>query len=142
MRARAAALVLVVACANKATPPAAQPVQQPITPCVRERPVKLRVRPDKATTVETPVELTLPTDILVSVIRSGKSLTMYEVSVCTGARPFVGHVARSTGFPELDRFLEPRVGDLRLVLPRSGCTDVTLVLGRFEDACDPPVFAL
>jgi hypothetical protein len=100
------------------------------------RPVPLALQSDAATT-GTPRELPVPEAVILEVVRSGKSRTMYTIEVCGDAPPTVGHVERSTGFADLDRFLDQHLADLRLELPASTCATTTVILS-FDRACDYP----
>lgn len=128
--------VLVVACHRPATRPDYAPRRYPA--CVRVLPVGLYVEPKELATAATPRDLTLPESLIKPVVRAGIDNVRYSASVCGGARPLVDSVQQSTGFPDLDHFLDAHVADLGLALPDSGCTTVALVLVKFFNACEPP----
>jgi hypothetical protein len=105
---------------------------------VRVFPVRLVIDPSTLVTENTPRQLTLPTSIVESVSRTGKDRLWYAVSICSGSPPLISTVEHSTGFADLDRFLDTRIPDLNLDLPSSGCTTATLVLANLDAACEPP----
>jgi hypothetical protein len=96
------------------------------------------VAPERLATGHTPKKLALPALVIESVIRSGKDRVAYTFDVCSGQSPVPHTVGHSTGFAELDQLLDTRIADLELALPTTPgtCTTLTLVLGRFEMACE------
>jgi hypothetical protein len=74
-------------------------------------------------------------------MRSGKDTVWYTGTVCGGAPPTVFSVEHSTGFPELDRFLDEHISELGLDLPTWGCVSARLMLRHVDRGCDPPQVA-
>jgi len=103
------------------------------------RPVRLALDPEQLATAETPRELALPSPLIERVIQSGQDSVVYTIAVCSGAPPVVGGVTHSTGFADVDRFLDTRIAELGLDLPSAGCATVTIILLGFERACELPV---
>jgi hypothetical protein len=130
---------LLVACCSPQPAARARPRSEP--QCVRTFPVPFVLRPSTLATESTPGELTLPTAIVESISRAGRSHLMYTVTVC-GVPPVITGVERSTGFADLDRFLDASVLELSLNLPGPGCTSVTLVLEHAHRACEPPTMQI
>jgi hypothetical protein len=105
---------------------------------VRVHPVNVVVDPKSLTSDATPAGIDIPVPLMVSVLRSGKDTVSYAGEICGGAPPVVFSVEHSTGFPELDRFLDEHISDLGLDLPTWGCVSANIVLRQIDRGCDPP----
>lgn len=75
----------------------------------------------------------LPPPLVNSVMRSGKNRVMYTIPICGGAPLPISSVERSTGFVDLDRFLDSHLADIGISRPSSGCATASIILGPFYD---------
>jgi hypothetical protein len=104
--------------------------------CIREHPVRLKLDPDSLATTETPRGLTLPRPLFDGVMRSGKNYVKYTISICSGAQPVIRSVEQSTGFVDLDHFLDAHMAEIGIAQPDSGCATASIILGPFDRACE------
>jgi hypothetical protein len=132
----AACALQLVACGPAAHPPPARPRAYPA--CVREHPVNLAVDPSSLATAATPHAIDIPVPLWETVMRSGIDTVWYAGEVCGGAPPTFFSVEHSTGFPDLDRFLDEHISELGLDLPTWGCVSASIRLRQVDRGCDPP----
>ena len=129
----------LVGCGPAAHAPPAPPAPPREYPaCARVHPVPVTVDPTSLTSAATPPGIDIPVPLMVSVMRSGKDTVWYSGEVCGGAPPVVFSVEHSTGFPELDRFLDEHISELGLDLPTWGCVSASIMLRHVDRGCEPP----
>ena len=138
-----ACLCHVAACHSPvAKPPPVLPAHSPL--CARVRPVWMTVQPETLVKSGTTAPssgstfrtMAIPPPLIEAVLTAGKSTVFYTVEVCGGTPPSVRSVEHSTGFPDLDHFVDSRIPDLDLELPPSGCVTATIILHDLDRACD------
>jgi hypothetical protein len=135
----AACALQFAGCGPVAHPPPAPSRVYPA--CFRVHPVSVIVDPGSLATAATPPGIDIPIPLMQSVMRSGKETVWYAGEVCGGAPPVVFSVEHSTGFPELDRFLDEHISELGLDLPTWSWVSARLMLRHVDRGWDPPQVA-
>jgi hypothetical protein len=99
-------------------------------PPPRCSPVRLQVLSGPAVS---PADLRLPAELVLEVLRTGKSRLMYEAEACsTNDGVVVGEATHTTGFAGLDGVLRGEVA--ALAPPPGECVTIVLLASEFE--CD------
>lgn len=100
-------------------------------------PARLQVVIEPPATPVAASTLVLPAELVLEVIRTGKTRVAYTAESCvTSAGVVVNEPTRRTGFAKLDDVLHRRIGELANVASPGACAAVTLVVSHLECEVD------